>query len=794
MAATAQESTAFVPEATESAPATQVAHGLLHFALAVRYRKNVVLASLAAAALLGGLYYATATRYYAAKAAILVTQVGPDQLNTSMTGEESQRRNTMPTFENMIRSAKVLERALESFGPEDRVDLEGVPAERWIETIQGKLSARTIRATSILEVAYRSRDPHVAVHVVNAVVQSYLEFMREMHEGTTSELLEQLTKQRSAVAEEHRRVQQRLFEARQQLNDIKFDSEAKTLHPLLERCVLFNNALVELQKQRAELEASWRVIDTALGNGEDIGQHLMSMGDEVGKEILMGILGIGPRDSTAQANLEQRLMEDRSLLRRVQDDLGPNHPELLTLQERIRMTEQFLAGYEERIHQRLSELRKGRLGPWLLQMVRQRLDEARAKETQLLARYEEARAQAVELSGQLLQIQTLERDERRLGDESDELFKKITAVDLKKDGSEVRTAVIQQPKPSLRPVSPRLSYVGILVLLGGLGAGVGLVHLLDALDDRFRSIEEMQQRLGVSVLAMVHQFKGSDTTGLTGLAMCAASTSVESEAFRTLRTALDLAHPDARQIVVSSGEPGDGKTTVLANLAVACAQANKKTLLVDADLRRPGLTKMMHMRSTRGLSEILRADGEIADLAADHIRNSGLPGLDILPSGPRPANPAELLAGTRFSQLLAWAATLYDQILIDSPPALATSDTAIIGRLVDGVVLVVRPAKNRRRLVMRAVESLSMLKIPLLGLVINRVGSAQDRGYYSYHTGYGYDYGYAAACEGEFEFAPSDGTEDESTGGQAITHNVPKNPPPKEKPQARAPAIRRRAA
>ena len=97
---------------------------------------------------LGALYDGTATRYYAAKASILITQVGNDRLDTSMTGDESQRRNTMPTFENMMRSAKVLERALAVLGPEDRIDLEGAPRERWVGIIQGKLTARAIRATS----------------------------------------------------------------------------------------------------------------------------------------------------------------------------------------------------------------------------------------------------------------------------------------------------------------------------------------------------------------------------------------------------------------------------------------------------------------------------------------------------------------------------------------------------------------------------------------------------------------------------------------------------------------------
>jgi polysaccharide biosynthesis transport protein len=240
-----------------------------------------------------------------------------------------------------------------------------------------------------------------------------------------------------------------------------------------------------------------------------------------------------------------------------------------------------------------------------------------------------------------------------------------------------------------------------------------------------------------------------------------------SESFRTLRTALTLTHSDARHLVVTSAEPGDGKTTTLANLAVCYAQAGKRTLLIDADLRRPGLTGLMSMRGVHGLSEILRSEAEIGELVKIHLRPSGMEGLDIIPSGPRPTDPAELLGSPRFSQLLAWAEASYDQILIDSPPTLATTDTAIIGRMVDGVILVVQPAKNRRRLVTRVVERLGLMKIPVLGLVVNRTGSDEENGYYGYHEyGYGYGYGYGETAAYGHEEPAADS--DEATGEASV--------------------------
>ncbi len=307
------------------------------------------------------------------------------------------------------------------------------------------------------------------------------------------------------------------------------------------------------------------------------------------------------------------------------------------------MTEQFLASAQERINQRVAELSKSQLGPWLVQMVQQKLDESRKEEEILQARFEETRAEAINLSGQLAQIEMLERDVKRLSDMNDVLLNQIASLDLKQNGQDVRVAVIEEPVVATSPVSPQLRLVALLAMLGGLGTSLGLVTLLDALDDRFRSVEEMQSRLGLPLLTMVQRLEAPESVGLQALVTHATPTSTASESFRTLRTALTLTHPDARQIVVTSAEPGDGKTTTLANLAVCYAQADKRTLLIDADLRRPGLTGLMNMRGPHGLSEVLRSEVDIGQMAAVHIRRSGMEGLDILPSGPRPSDPAELL-------------------------------------------------------------------------------------------------------------------------------------------------------
>ena len=325
----------------------QLAHTLLRLVLAARYRKNLVVAVMAAATLLGGLYYATATRWYAAKAAMLVTETGRDHLDTSITNEESQRRNTMPTFENMLRSAKVLEGALQNLAPADRIDLADLPEERWIAGLRDNLHAKAIRSTSILEVDYRSKDPQVAVNVVRAIVQSYLDLMDRIHKGTTGDISRMLTQEREELAEKLNRKQQELLDCRRRFADMGFRSDGKTLHPMVQRAVYFNDALIAAQKQRVEQEALLATIKTAVLNGEDIGQYLMSVGDAVGREMLLNSLGLGSRDANTQTSLEQNLISNQADLQTVQQNLGPRHPKVVALTEKVRLTEQFLESAQQ---------------------------------------------------------------------------------------------------------------------------------------------------------------------------------------------------------------------------------------------------------------------------------------------------------------------------------------------------------------------------------------------------------------------------------------------------------------
>jgi capsular exopolysaccharide synthesis family protein len=173
-------------------------------------------------------------------------------------------------------------------------------------------------------------------------------------------------------------------------------------------------------------------------------------------------------------------------------------------------------------------------------------------------------------------------------------------------------------------------------------------------------------------------------------------------------------------------------------------------LIIDADLRKPGMTARFDLKGAAGVADVMLAEEAAVDVAPRLVHGTELANLDVLPAGLRQPNPAELLSGPRFSELMAWAESCYDRVLVDCPPVLAVSDAQVVGRSVDGAILVVRPEKNHRRLVVRACESFSATGSTVLGVVANGL-SVESAGGYGYGYGYGDGYGYGQDQENDEE-------------------------------------------
>ncbi len=721
---------------SEGQATAQIVHALMRFLVTVRYRKSVVITAVLAAGLLGGLYYATATRYYEAKAKLLVMRQTIQDPGANAMGTSGGRRDGLiTTLKALVTSRKVVEGAAKNLNADNCADLAGIPDENKPGVLRASLSAKNSQG-EIIDVSCNLKDPNAAFVAVNAVVNSFVDFLDETNKGNTEGSIRVLTGELNRRSAELARSNQDIFQFCNTWG-LEINRTGSNAHPAVQNYLALSSQLIQIRTKRAELEASLAAIRSAVERGED---PLLTMGQGATEEWVLNTAGF--KASSVETQLEGSLTQDRAQLKTMNYYLGPSHPAVFEMQNKISETEAAL--------EQLKRFQHEQFGIKLLQMVQQSLAETQQTEAWVQRELQLSQAEANRTNGLLAQLDMMSRERDRLNGMYDVLRDKISQFELQHEGQEFRIAVIEDPKVSIAPVSPSLRLTVLLSLMAGFGAGLVAVYALDILDDRFRSIDEMESQLAVSVLSLVRQLDSSQTVGATALQVHVSPDSAESESFRTLRTHLALDEREPNRIVISSAEPGDGKTTVLANLAVSYAQSKKKTLLIDADLRRPGLTAMLGMRGMDGLSKIIRGDDNIEEMAVAVIRASGVENLDVLPSGLRCSNPAELLTNARFADLLGWAESVYDQILVDSPPALATSDAAVVGRLVDGMILVVQPDKNRRRLVMRVTEGLADLKIPLLGIVVNRIGSDKDRGYYGYSGGYGYGHGYGYGYEGGY--------------------------------------------
>lgn len=301
------------------------------------------------------------------------------------------------------------------------------------------------------------------------------------------------------------------------------------------------------------------------------------------------------------------------------------------------------------------------------------------------------------------------------------------------DSAANQLTVVEPAVPNPNPSSPKIVVnVLIALLLGGL-LGIGGAFLVDYLDDSIKSADDVERATGLATLGAIPKMRlDSGKSQIYSLATLVYPRSSVAESFRALRTNLEFTGIDApiATILVTSPLPREGKTTVATNLAVAFAQAGHRTVLVDADLRRPEVHKFFALDNRRGLTSILRSDDiSIADVALGTEDAN----LRIVTSGPPPPNPAELLASTRMTVILERLKRSAEIVIIDSPPVNLVTDAAILIRQVDGAILVVDAGHTSRTAVRRAADSLSRVGGRVLGAAMNRGSAASASGVYGYY-------------------------------------------------------------
>jgi capsular exopolysaccharide synthesis family protein len=339
-------------------------------------------------------------------------------------------------------------------------------------------------------------------------------------------------------------------------------------------------------------------------------------------------------------------------------------------------------------------------------------------------------------------------DEGKLFEKVVEQLHRVNRLPENNNGFQADTIAPPGPGAMIVPTGGRTVLMGAVL---GLLAGCGLAYLAYLSDQSFRTPEEVRHRLGLPLIGHIPSFADRSTLVVAdgppvdpSVLTFHRSKSREAEAYRGVRTALFFSMRGGHKVIqITSPDMGDGKTTLAANLAVSIAQSEKRTILVDADLRRPRVAQLFGLDNERGLTSFLCGEAKVNEV----IRESGVPGLHVLTTGPVPHNPSELLSLPRLHQLLHFLKANYDLVLVDTPPLLAVTDPCAVVPYVDGVLLTMRLSKRARPHATRAREILAGLEAPVLGVVINGVGrqGGSGYGYTSFNYGYGYadSYGYA---------------------------------------------------
>lgn len=292
----------------------------------------------------------------------------------------------------------------------------------------------------------------------------------------------------------------------------------------------------------------------------------------------------------------------------------------------------------------------------------------------------------------------------------------------------MRASSLTVVEPAIEPEAPSKPQRKLDIMLGalvGLGVGTALGFLFDNLDTTLYTMEQVRTITGLPILGKIPAVKIDRLRGQERIALYTTGYSPQAEAYRLLRTNISSRNCESplKTLLITSAERGEGKTTVVANLAQALAQAGHEVVAIDADLRLPALHHVFELPNEVGLSSILERRAHLEEA----LKTTGIPRLKVLTSGPLPANPTELLAAPQMAALLDQLVQGFDIVLLDMPSLLAVADAVVLASLVDGVALVVKLAQARRETVQAALEQLDAIHVRPVGLIVNR---AQQSGQY----------------------------------------------------------------
>jgi polysaccharide biosynthesis transport protein len=718
--------------------------------LALRYRWWLILGG-AMGLLLGQLAYWKSGPEYVASAQILVSRknsvpLPEEQRTLGSWGERSEHIA-------LIMSPMIVSKAVELGELRKLKTFEGSTeiVEDVLDGLLVKRSSGQDRSyLNVLTITFTSKYADDARTVVQAIIAGYAAYLEETREEKSGEVL-------SIAQQAHDEMLQKLKEKEQEYTEFRDSAPLQwkthvggtsldgqtTTNVHQERVVAFEEERRKNLLKQAEYLSRLQSIDEAIRNGEPRDAL------EVLIRRFLNMDGPGGGDMQRQQDLsifENRLLplmlEEQRLLR----DYGKDHPDVVQVRKSIETTTQF---YREQGIRLLSDPPLGPDGKPLRAMgkdfiaiyidsLKQQLAELKIRDRELEKFSAIETEKAKEMARYQAKDQAMNSELIRLRELWGQLVTKVNQVGIERGGSGYGLKQIAPVRDELS-LKRMMKFWGAGTVFGAVMVAA-LCVLRELRDTRLKTVDDLRALLRQPVLGTVTRFTlAIDRSNPLvqqahpGLRYLLAPQSLEAENYRSLRTALNIVaeSAEARVIQVSSPEPGDGKTTTVSNLAIAMAQSGKRVLLVDADLRRPNIHRLFRLGNERGLVDLLQGTGRLDSL----VQPSLVLNLSVLPSGAIPDNPSELLSSPRLTSVLADARDDYDVVFVDGPPLLAVSDPCVIGRHVDGLLLVLRLGKSSTSSAVQSRDLIRTHGLRVLGVVANGK-SRGDNGDYSYEVQY----------------------------------------------------------
>ena len=571
-----------------------------------------------------------------------------------------------------------------------------------VDRFRSELQVQLVRNSQLVQISFTSHDRDLAAKVPNALADVYIESDLEARMAMTQKasewLRERMGELRAKVDASEKVLQD--FRDRQNIVDAKglaMSGASKQLEEL-------TRSLVEARQRRAEAESAYALV-----------QQIRAGRSQVNYDSIPAVL----RNSLVQRMKEQEADAEKRLSDAAKR-YGPEHPKMIQARAE-------LASARETTQRQIQDVVAG---------ISKDYEVARANEAAVERALVQSKADIQGLNRKEFQLGVLERDVQQNRNLYEMFVNRLKETSAAGDLQSTIARVIDPATVPVQPYSPKKKQIVMIAAVTTLILAAMLALLLDRLSNTINSTTDVENRLGFPVLGVLQKIRsvGRKKGFISELAFFNDSQSTFSEAVRTVRTSILMsALDDPRKVVViTSSVPEEGKTTLSFNLACALGQV-KKVLLVDGDLRRPKIGKLVGRDSRApGLADLVAGQAQVSQCVFFEERS----GIHILPSGTVPPNPLELLSSKRFADVIVKLKEAFDVVIIDSAPLQLVSDAQVLSQFATSVIYVVKADSTPYQVAQNGLKKLRRVGAPLLGVVLNQLDLERAEKYYGEYSGY----------------------------------------------------------